>query len=294
MGTVIQYLIYGLQLGSIYALLALGYSMVYGIIGLINFAHGDFLMVGAFIAVFAAALLHVGFVPVLILSMVLTGMLGVATERIAYKPLRQRPRLAAFVTAIGVSIILENLPRALPVPGPAPRPFPSLIPMVQFNLVAGAVTNSVQIVMIALSIVLMVALQIVVTRTKIGREMRAVSLDKDAASLMGINVNATISLTFFIGSALAAAGGIFYGSTYPMVDLLMGIMLGTKAFIAAVLGGIGSIPGAMVGGLLLGVVEIFATSINSDLSYGLSFGILILILLVRPAGILGKFTVEKV
>jgi branched-chain amino acid transport system permease protein len=283
-----------LQLGSIYALLALGYSMVYGIIGLINFAHGDFLMVGAFIAVFAAALLHVGFVPVLILSMVLTGMLGVATERIAYKPLRKRPRLAAFVTAIGVSIILENLPRALPVPGPAPRPFPSLIPMVQFDLFAGAVTNSVQIVMIALSILLMVGLQIVVTRTKIGREMRAVSLDKDAASLMGINVNATISLTFFIGSALAAAGGIFYGSTYPMVDLLMGIMLGTKAFIAAVLGGIGSIPGAMVGGLLLGVVEIFATSINSDLSYGLSFAILIIILLVRPAGILGKFTVEKV
>ena len=166
--------------------------------------------------------------------------------------------------------------------------------MVKFNL-GGASTNSVQIIMIALSVLLMVALQLIVTRTKIGRQMRAVSLDKDAAALMGINVNQTISITFFLGTALAAAGRrIFYGSTYPMVDLLMGIMLGTKAFIAAVLGGIGSVPGAMLGGLLLGVVEIFATSINSDLSYGMSFAILIIILLVRPAGILGKFTVEKV
>jgi len=293
LNTFFQLLIYGLQLGSIYALIALGYTMVYGIIGLINFAHGDFLMVGAFAAFFAVALFNLSFVPVLIISMVLTGLLGVFIERVAYKPLRKRPRLSAMVTAIGVSIVLENLPRALPFIGPAPRPFPSLVPMVNYNMF-GITTNSVQLIMIGLSILLMIILQYIVTKTSIGRKMRAVSLDKDAASLMGINVNNVISVTFFIGAALAAAGGIFYSSTYPMIDVYMGIVLGLKAFIAAVLGGIGNIPGAMVGGLIMGIAEVFATSINSDLGYGISFVMLILILLFKPAGIMGKFTVEKV
>ncbi|MCR4436613.1 MAG: branched-chain amino acid ABC transporter permease [Clostridiales bacterium] len=293
METFLQLLIYGLQLGSIYALIALGYTMVYGIIGLINFAHGDFLMVGAFVALFAVTLFGLGFVPALLISMIITGLLGVSIERIAYKPLRKRPRLSALITAIGVSIVLENFPRALPFIGPAPRPFPQMIPMVKFN-VLGVSTNSVQLIMIALSVLLMVMLQIIVTKTQIGRKMRAVSLDKDAASLMGINVNSVISVTFFIGASLAAAGGIFYASTYPMIDVYMGIVLGLKAFIAAVLGGIGNIPGAMVGGIIMGIAEIFATSINSDLGYGIGFVILIFILLVRPAGIMGKFTIEKV
>jgi len=291
--TFLQLLMYGLQLGSIYALIALGYTMVYGIIGLINFAHGDFLMVGAFVAFFSVVFLKVGFIPVLIISMVLTGLLGVAIERIAYKPLRKKPRLSALITAIGVSIVLENLPRALPFIGPAPRPFPSLIPMIQYNFL-GISTNSVQLLMMVLSFLLMMLLQYIVMNTQLGRKMRAVSLDKDAASLMGINVNNIISITFFIGASLAAAGGIFYSSTYPMIDVYMGIFLGLKAFIAAVLGGIGSIPGAMIGGLIMGIAEVYATSINSDLGYGIGFVILIVILLVRPAGIMGKFTIEKV
>lgn len=293
MDTFFQLLIYGLQLGSIYALIALGYTMVYGIIGLINFAHGDFLMVGAFVAFFSVSLFKFGFVPVLIISMVITGLLGVAIERIAYKPLRKKPRLSALITAIGVSIVLESLPRALPFIGPAPRPFPSMIPMVKYDM-WGISTNSVQLLMIGLSFLLMIILQYVVMKTQIGRKMRAVSLDKDAASLMGINVNGIISITFFIGAALAAAGGIFYATTYPMIDVYMGIVLGLKAFIAAVLGGIGKIPGAMVGGLIMGIAEVYATSISSDLGYGIGFLILILILLFKPAGIMGKFTVEKV
>jgi branched-chain amino acid transport system permease protein len=291
--TFLQLLIYGLQLGSIYALIALGYTMVYGIIGLINFAHGDFLMVGAFVAFFSVAFLKIGFIPVLIISMVITGLLGVSIERIAYKPLRNKPRLSALITAIGVSIVLENLPRALPFIGPAPRPFPTMIPMVKYD-VMGISTNNVQIMMIALSFLLMIILQYIVKNTQIGRKMRAVALDKDAASLMGINVNSIISVTFFIGASLAAAGGIFYSTTYPMIDVYMGVFLGLKAFVAAVLGGIGSIPGAMLGGLIMGIAEVYATSISSDLGYGIGFVILILILLFRPAGIMGKFTVEKV
>jgi branched-chain amino acid transport system permease protein len=297
--TILQLLTYGLQLGSIYALIALGYTMVYGIIGLINFAHGDFLMVGAFIVFFIVQALGgtvtspilVAFV--VIAGMVLTGILGVVTERIAYKPLRKKPRLSALITAIGVSIFLENFPRALPFIGPAPRPFPALFPMIEFNI-GGVGTNTVQLLMIALSVLLMIALQYIVTKTKIGRQMRAVCFDKDAAALMGINVNTIISVTFFIGAALAAAGGVFYSSIYPMIDVYMGIWLGTKAFVAAVLGGIGDIRGAMVGGLIMGIAEVFATAVNSDLGYGVGFVILILILLFKPAGIMGKFTIEKV
>lgn len=293
MATFFQLFMYGLQLGSIYALIALGYTMVYGIIGLINFAHGDFLMVGAFVAFFAVQLFHLGFVPTIIVAMIITGLLGVGIEKIAYKPLRKKPRLTALITAIGVSIFLENFPRALPFIGPQPRPFPALLPLVKYNI-GGVGTSSVQILMIVLSFLMMALLQYIVTKTKIGRQMRAASFDKDAASLMGINVNKIISVTFFIGAALAAAGGIFYATTYPIIDVYMGIWLGTKAFIAAVLGGIGDIRGAMVGGIIMGVAEVLATSVNSDLGYGVGFVILILILLFKPAGIMGKFTIEKV
>lgn len=299
MTTILQLTMYGLQLGSIYALIALGYTMVYGIIGLINFAHGDFLMVGAFIVFFLVQALGGGHIPyilvaaVIIIGMVLTGLLGVATERIAYKPLRKKPRLSALITAIGVSMFLENFPRALPFIGPAPRPFPELFPMRDFNI-GGVGTNSVQLLMIAFSIILMIGLHYITTRTKVGSQMRAVQFDKDAAALMGINVNNVISITFFIGAALAAAGGVFYSSIYPMIDVYMGIWLGTKAFVAAVLGGIGDIRGAMIGGFIMGVAEVLATAVNSDLGYGAGFVILILILLFKPAGIMGKFTIEKV
>jgi branched-chain amino acid transport system permease protein len=291
--TFLQLLVYGLQLGTIYALIALGYTMVYGIIGLINFAHGDLLMVGAFIAFFIVKIFNTNFVVTIIVAMIFTGLLGAGIERIAYKPLRKKPRLTALITAIGVSIFLENFPRALPFIGPQPRPFPSLIPMVKYNI-GGVSTTSIQLLMITLSLIMMLALQFIVTKTKLGRQMRAVSFDKDAASLMGINVNRIISFTFFIGASLAAAGGVFYATTYPIIDVYMGIWLGTKAFIAAVLGGIGDIRGAMLGGIIMGIAEVLATSVNSDLGYGIGFVILIFILLFKPAGIMGTFSIEKV
>lgn len=293
MTTLLQLLIYGLQLGSIYALIALGYTMVYGIIKLINFAHGDFLMVGAFIGLFTATKLNLGFIPVAIISMIATGLLGVTVERIAYKPLRNKPRLSSLITAIGVSIFLQNFSRALPFIGPAPRPFPRLLPLVNYEFF-GVNISSIQIFIFVISFALMLILYILTTKTAIGRRMKAVSYDKDAAALMGINVNNTISVTFFIGAALAAAGGILYATVYPMIDVYMGSNLGNKAFTAAVLGGIGNIPGAMLGGIIMGVAEVLATSINSDLGYGIGFVILILILLFKPAGLLGKYTIEKV
>lgn len=296
---ILQLLAYGIQLGSVYALLALGYTMVYGIIGLINFAHGDFLMIGAFLVYFMVVAIGgavnspiLSFV-IIITAMIISGLLGSTVERIAYKPLRNKPRLSALITAIGVSIILENFPRALPFIGPKPRPFPILFPVAQYTI-GGVGVSSVQILVFVLSVLLMIALQLFVTNTMIGKKMRAVSLDKDAAALMGINVNTIISVTFFIGTALAAASGVFYASIYPMIDVYMGVWLGTKSFIAAVLGGIGDMRGAMIGGIIMGVAEVLATAVNSDLGYGVGFVILIFILLFKPAGIMGKFTVEKV
>ncbi len=303
MTTFVQLLIYGLQLGSVYALLALGYTMVYGIVGMINFAHGDFLMLGALGTVFLAQAFSfmvadgtypIGTVVLIIfVAMLLLGLLGVLVEAIAYKPLRNKPRMTALITAVGVSMFLQNFPRALPFVGPNPRPFPTLFPMEQFDI-SGVAITSTQIIMIALSVILMVVLYIFVNKTRMGSKMRAVSMDKDAASLVGININLTISLTFFIGAALAAASGIFYASIYPQVEVYMGSWLGTKSFIAAVLGGIGDIRGAMLGGFILGVSEIYATAINSNLGYAMGFIILIVILLVKPAGIMGKFAIEKV
>ncbi len=303
MTTFLQLLIYGLQLGSVYALLALGYTMVYGIVGMINFAHGDFLMIGAlgtfFLAQAFAAYTIDGAFPALIvctivlIAMLGTGLIGVSVEAIAYKPLRNRPRMTALITAVGVSMFLENLPRALPFIGPNPRPFPALFPSIQYNF-GGVAVTSTQIIMIVLSVALMIILYTVVNKTRTGIRMRAVSMDKDAASLMGININRVISVTFFIGAALAAASGIFYASIYPQVEVYMGSWLGTKSFIAAVLGGIGDIRGAMLGGFIMGITEILATAINSNLGYAIGFIILILILLFKPAGIMGKFTVDKV
>lgn len=299
MRTFFQLLIFGVQLGSIYALLALGYTMVYGIVGMINFAHGDFLMVGAYTALFIAVYVGSGpyaivtVIAILLISMLVSGLLGVVTERIAYKPLRNKPRLTSLITAVGVSMFIENLARAIPWIGPTPRPFPALFPLVQYQI-GGVSITSVQIIMVSLSALLMVALQLFISKTSIGRRMRAISQDMEAASLMGIHVNRTISITFLVGASLAAASGIFYASIYPVVDVYMGSWLGNKAFIAAVLGGIGDVRGAMLGGMIMGITEVLGTSINSDFGYGICFVILIIIMLVKPAGLLGKFTVEKV
>lgn len=303
MTTFIQLLVYGLQLGSVYALLALGYTMVYGIVGMINFAHGDFLMLGALGTVFLAQgfsfLMVNGTYPIatvvliIVIAMICLGLLGVLVEAVAYKPLRNRPRMTALITAVGVSMFLQNFPRALPFVGPNPRPFPALFPVKQYNI-GGVAITSTQIIMIVLSVILMVVLYIFVNKTRMGSKLRAVSMDKEAAALVGININLIISLTFFIGAALAAASGIFYASIYPQVEVYMGSWLGTKAFIAAVLGGIGDIRGAMLGGIIMGVTEIYATAINSNLGYAVGFIVLIVILLVKPAGIMGKFSVEKV
>ncbi|MDR1875076.1 MAG: branched-chain amino acid ABC transporter permease [Synergistaceae bacterium] len=290
----IQLLIFGVQLGVIYALIAMGYTMVYGIIRLINFAHGDLVMIGAFTAYFVARIPGFGFIPVMVAAMIVPAVISVVIERLAYRPLRNRPRLSVLITAIGVSIFLENLPRMIPVIGPNYRPFPQLIAFREFRLYGSAVVNTIQITNIAASLILLTLLIGIVRFTKTGRAMRAVSFNKEAAALMGIDVNRVIALTFFVGAALAGAGGVLYSLTYPMIDVLMGVWLGTKAFVAAVLGGIGSIPGAVLGGLLMGIVEVFATAFNSELGYGAGFIILILVLLFRPEGLMGRPTIEKV
>jgi branched-chain amino acid transport system permease protein len=290
----VQLSIYGVQLGVIYALIALGYTMVYGIINLINFAHGDFVMIGAFTAFFAVNLAGVGFLPAILAAMLFPALLSILIERLAYRPLRNKPRLSALITAIGVSIFLENFPRMIPFIGPNFRRFPELIPMRHFYLWGHASINTIQVTNIVASSVLLALLIFLVQYTKMGRAMRAVAYNKDAAALMGIDVNRIISVTFFIGAALAGAGGVLYSLTYPMIDVLMGVWLGTKAFIAAVFGGIGSIPGAVLGGLLMGIIEVFATAVYSELGYGSGFVVLILVLLFRPSGLLGKAPLDKV
>ncbi|ADG06413.1 branched-chain amino acid ABC transporter permease [Kyrpidia tusciae] len=292
MTTFIQQLVNGLSVGSIYALIALGYTMVYGIIKLINFAHGDVFMVGAFVAYFSYTVFHLGFLGSLIVSMAACAVLGVVIERFAYRPLRKSTRIAALITAIGVSLFLENA--GIIAVGAQARGYPSMLPNSSINL--GGVTISVQqIGIIVLSVVLMVILQFIVHRTKMGKAMRAVAYDAEAAQLMGIDVDRTISFTFAIGSALAAAAGVIYGAYYSAIDPLMGIMPGLKAFIAAVLGGIGVIPGAMVGGLVLGMIETLVQSLGFSLwRDAVAFALLILILLVKPEGLFGKHAREKV
>jgi branched-chain amino acid transport system permease protein len=285
-----QQLINGISLGSIYALIALGYTMVYGIVLLINFAHGDILMVGAYTAFFVMRAVGVS-PPALILafavSMGVCAALGVIIERFAYKPLRSAPRLNSLITAIAVSLILQNGMRVLPFAGPNPRLFPQ--PHIKNFVVGDFTVSSIQIIVILVSAILMLALNYIVNHTKQGKAMRAVSFDMGAASLMGISVDRTISFTFALGSVLAAAGGILYSFAYPQIMPTMGTMPGLKAFVAAVFGGIGSIPGAMLGGVMLGITETLTKGyLTSQYSDAVSFAILIIILLVKPTGIMGE------
>jgi branched-chain amino acid transport system permease protein len=294
---VLQQLINGVSLGSIYALIALGYTMVYGIVLLINFAHGDILMIGAYAAFFVLGAIGggpVGMLAAFLVSMVICATFGITIERFAYRPLRSAPRLNSLITAIAVSLILENGARVLPFIGPNPRPFPGPR-IINIQLGGGLSISNVQIIVIILSALLMLALNYIITYTKRGKAMRAVSFDVNAASLMGISVNGIIAFTFALGSVLAAAGGVLFASSYPQVNPLMGMMPGLKAFVAAVLGGIGSIPGAMLGGFILGIAETLTKGfISSQFSDAISFSILIIVLLIKPAGILGKKTGVKV
>jgi branched-chain amino acid transport system permease protein len=288
----LQQLINGLSLGSVYALIALGYTMVYGIIGLINFAHCDIYMVGAYIGFFVSTDLGLPFIPTLLLAMLGSAVAGVLVERIAYKPLRKASSISLLITAMGVSLILENGFNAI-FTG-TPRSYPHNI-LAQTSIALGPVhTDSLHLIILATSLVLMILLQLVIYRTKIGKAMRATSADKDAAALMGINVNATISATFAIGSALAGAAGVLVGILYNSIDPYMGIQPGIKAFTAAVFGGIGLIPGAFLGGLFLGVIETFVTAWYSPLSGAIGFIVLIIILIIKPSGLLGKKVSEKV
>ncbi|MBB5148874.1 branched-chain amino acid ABC transporter permease [Ureibacillus thermosphaericus] len=288
----LQQLINGISLGSIYALIALGYTMVYGIIKLINFAHGDVFMLGAFIGFFAITRWEMGFIPALIIAMVVCSIIGMIIERVAYKRLRNATRIAALTTAIGVSFLIEYT--MIFFRGATPEAYPQVLPQTNINIL-GANINSQTIFILVVTIILMILLQFIVHKTKIGKAMRAVSHDADAARLMGINVDNTISATFAIGSALAGAAGVIFGSYYTRIDPLMGVLPGLKAFIAAVLGGIGSIPGAMVGGFILGIIETVVSAVGYSLwRDAAAFIILILILILRPAGIFGKNIREKV
>lgn len=290
-------LINGLQLGSVYALIALGYTMVYGIVKLINFAHGDILMVGSYVVlfmlttVFAAQTLAAKIIAV-VASVVFCIVLGILIDRIAYKPLREAPRISALITAIGVSLALQIIAQL--IFGSEQIKFPAILPNDTLFKIGKKPIKSLPLLTCAVSILLMMALTFFVNKTKPGRAMRAVSEDMGAAKLMGINVNNTISLTFAIGCTLAAIGSVFYAQKVGYVKPLMGSLPGIKAFIAAVFGGIGSIPGAMLGGFVIGILETFVNYFASEYVDAVVYGLLIVVLLVRPAGILGKATREKV
>lgn len=287
-----QQLINGISLGSIYALIALGYTMIYGIIKLINFAHGDIYMLGAYFGFYATTKLGLPFIPAIMFAMACAAVAGMIIERIAYKPMRNAPRIAILITAIGVSFFLEY--GMILLVSPQPRTFPAVFAATVYNI-GPLVINSQQIVILISSLVLMTVLTYIVNSTKAGKAMRAVSFDADAARLMGISVDKVISTTFALGSALAAAGGVLVGVYYNSIDPLMGMVPGIKAFVAAVLGGIGIIPGAMIGGIILGIVEAMVSGfISSTFRDAAAYGILILILLFKPTGLLGKKTREKV
>ncbi|MEP7219333.1 MAG: branched-chain amino acid ABC transporter permease [Bacteroidota bacterium] len=302
MSEFLQQVINGLSLGAIYALIALGYTMIYGVLRFINFAHGDVFMVGAYIGFYAfprlMPLLGEGYgtaLAVLIVAMIGCGILGVVIEFLAYRPLRSRPKLTVLITAIGVSLFMEYTGQLSFAFGADYRTFPTLIPSHTFTIFSGVSLGSTQILVFGVAIALMIILRIIVMRTRVGTAMRAVSMNISAASLMGININRIISFTFFLGSALAGAGSILYSMSYPKINPLMGILPGLKAFVAAVLGGIGNIPGAALGGFLIGAAEtLTAGYISPTFRDAIVFGILILILMVKPAGLLGKGGAEKV
>jgi len=301
MSQLLQQIINGISLGSIYALIALGYTMIYGILRFINFAHGDVFMIGAFAGFYSAPLISrtiggsvifAGLV-VMLLAMLICSVLGVAIERIAYRPLRARPKLTVLITAIGVSLFLEYGGQL--IFGPDPKLFPTLVPTAQVIDTSNLVIDSNSIVVIATAIILMLILRSIVFKTRMGTAMRAVSYNHQAAALMGINIDRVISFTFVLGSSLAAAAALLYGTVYPSINPLMGIFPGLKAFIAAVLGGIGNIYGAAIGGLIIGLTETLVTGyISPTYRDAISFAILILILLFKPSGIMGRFEAEKV
>lgn len=293
LATVIQQLLNAAQLGAVYALIALGYTMVYGTIRLINFAHGDIFMLGGFIGFLLVTLIPG--LPVVVMipaAMLLTALVGVLIERVAYRKLRNAQRMSLVITALGVGIFLENLVRL--VVGPQARQIPAQLPNKALKFANGVVITEDKILIIAISLLLMVVLWLFVNKTLIGTAMRAVADNKDAVQLMGVNLNLVISTTFAVGSALAAAGGIFFGQAYS-IDPYMGIDLGWKAFIAAVIGGIGSIEGAVLGSFLLAGVEVLTVAyLSSNLKNGIAFGLLIILLLIRPNGIMGRAELKKV
>lgn len=290
----ISNLINGISLGSVYAIIALGYTMVYGIAKMLNFAHGDVIMVGAYISFCTTSYLNLPPVVSIVFAVIVCTVLGIVIEGLAYKPLRKATSLAVLITAIGVSYFLQNI--ALLIWGSAPKSFSSVISFGSISLFDGKlIITAESIVTVIACIVIMIGLTMFTKKTRMGKGMRAVSEDKEAAELMGINVNVSISVTFAIGSALAAIAGVLLCSAYPVLSPTTGAMPGIKAFTAAVFGGIGSIPGAMIGGILLGIIEIFSKSyISTELSDAIVFAVLIIVLLVKPTGILGKKITEKV
>ena len=288
----IEQLINGLRTGSIYALIAIGYTMVYGIAKMINFAHGDIIMVGAYALYFSISVLGLPVPVALVITVIVCAVLGVVIEKVAYKPLRSAPPLAVLITAIGMSFFLQSA--SLLIFGSTPIPFQSVIPNVNMS-VGPVVISSITVVTLIVTAIAMILLTLFVNKTKMGSAMRAVSEDKGAAELMGINVNSTISLTFAIGSALAAVAGVLYICQYQSMKPTLGALPGIKAFVAAVLGGIGSIPGAMLGGILLGLIESVSKAyISTELADAIVFGVLIVVLLFRPSGLLGKKKIVKV
>ena len=288
----IEQLINGLRTGSIYALIAIGYTMVYGIAKMINFAHGDIIMVGAYALYFSISVLGLPVPVALVITVIVCAVLGVVIEKVAYKPLRSAPPLAVLITAIGMSFFLQSA--SLLIFGSTPIPFQSVIPNVNIN-VGTVVISSITVVTLIVTAIAMILLTLFVNKTKMGSAMRAVSEDKGAAELMGIDVNSTISLTFAIGSALAAVAGVLYICQYQSMKPTLGALPGIKAFVAAVLGGIGSIPGAMLGVILLGLIESVSKAyISTELADAIVFGVLIVVLLFRPSGLLGKKKIVKV
>ena len=290
----LSYLVNGISLGSVYAIIALGYTMVYGIAKMLNFAHGDVIMVGAYISFCVTQYMGLPALVSVVAAMAVCTLLGIVIERLAYKPLRQATSLAVLITAIGVSYFLQNM--ALLIWGSNPKSFASVVNFGSLRLFGGRlVITSEALTTVLANIVIMIALTLFTGKTKIGKAMRAVSEDKGAAELMGINVNATISMTFAIGSALAAIAGVLLCSSYPTLMPTTGSMPGIKAFTAAVFGGIGSIPGAMIGGILLGIIEILGKAyVSTELGDAFVFAVLIIVLLVKPSGLLGKTVHEKV
>lgn len=299
MGHILQLLIYGLQLGSLYALLAMGYTLVFGIIRMINLAHADLMMLGAFCAYILFSVIGgrgnavFSVLSIMVGTVLFGAIVGFVIERIAYRPLRGRSTVASMVAAIGVSLFIENLMRCIPSIGALPKPFPKLLPTTAIMLGKYQI-SSAQLIVIGIAVLLLIFMDWLCYRTGFGKQMRAVSVDKDASALMGINVDSVISITFSLGAALAAICGLLYGCLYPTIYVYMAGTIGNKAFISAVIGGIGDIKGAMLGGFLIGIMEVFLQSFAADISYGVCFVILILILIYKPAGLLGKAVREKV